>query len=168
MSITLKQIQRFQKYFNIVEEIHTITHNAVDTTDETLLNFLNEKSNLHKTFTKTNRNWYRHKNQKSYGFAIYFGSEVVQQVDKTDDIIKFIENAMESEIIKGYLNHYVEYNNLNHNVNVTKTAPFEWTCTIDSKKFYVDLNGSVYSLNHKERFETPENLVKVMFQQLNC
>ena len=168
MAITLKQIQRFQKYFNIVEEIHTITHNAVNTTDETLLNFLNEKSNLHKTFAKTNRNWYRHKNQKSYGFAIYFGSEVVQQIDNTDDVIKFIENAMESEIIKGYLNHYVEYNNLNHNVNVTKTAPFEWTCTIDGKQFYVDLNGSVYILNHKECFETPENLVKVMFQQLNC
>lgn len=168
MSITLKQIQRFQKYFNIVEEIYTITHNAVDTTDETLLDSLKEKSNLHKTFAKTNRNWYRHKNQKSYGFAIYFGSEVVQQIDKTDDVIKFIENAMESEIIKGYLNHYLQYNNLKHNVNVTKTAPSEWTCTIDGKQFYVDLNGSVYILNHKECFETPENLVKTMFQQLNC
>ena len=64
MTITLKQIQRFQKYFNIVEEIHTITHNAVNITDETLLDSLKEKSNLHKTFAKTNRNWYRHKNQK--------------------------------------------------------------------------------------------------------
>lgn len=59
-----KQIHRFQKYFNVVEEIHTITHNAIETTDETLSNALKEKSNLHKTFAKTNREWYRHKNQK--------------------------------------------------------------------------------------------------------
>ena len=167
MPITLKQIHRFQKYFNIVEEIHTITHNAVDTTEETLLDSLKEKSNLHKTFAKTNRNWYRHKNQKSYGFSIYFDGKTVLQINNTDDIVQFIEKTMESEIIKGYLNHYVQYNNLNHNVNVTKTAPFEWTCTIDGKQFYVDLNGSVYILNHKERFETPENLVKAMFQQLD-
>lgn len=168
MAITLKQIQRFQKYFNIVEEIHTITHNAVDTKDETLLDSLKEKSNLHKTFAKTNRDWYRHKNQKSYGFAIYFGGKPIQQVNNTEDITTFIENAMESEIIKGYLNHYVQYNNLNHNVNVTKTEQSEWTCTIDGRQFYVDLNENVYILDHKERFETPENLVKVMFQQLNC
>lgn len=92
--------------------------------------------------------------KKSYGFAIYFGGKTIQQINKTEDIIKFIENAMESEIIKGYLNHYVEYNNLNHKVNVTKTAPFEWTCTIYGKQFYVDLNGSVYILNHKERFNS--------------
>lgn len=168
MSITLKQIQRFQKYFNIVEEVHTIMHNAVDITDEALSDSLKEQSNLNKVFAKTTRDWYRHKNQKSYGLTIYFGGKPIQQVSTTNDIVKFIENAMESEIIKGYLNHYVEYNNLNHNVNVTKTAPFEWTCTIDGKQFYVDLNGSVYILNHKECFETPENLVKVMFQQLNC
>lgn len=167
MPITLKQIHRFQKYFNVVEEIHTITHNAIETTDETLSNALKEKSNLHKTFAKTNRDWYRHKNQKSYGFVIYFGGEPIQQVNSTEDIVMFIENAMDSEILKGYLNHYIQYNNLNHNVNVTKTAPFEWTCTIDGKQFYVDLNGSVYILNHKEHFETPENLVKVIFQQLN-
>lgn len=167
MTITLKQIQRFQKYFNIVEEIHTITHNAIDITDEALSDSLKEQNNLNKTFAKTNRDWYRHKNQKSYGFVIDFGGKPIQQVNTTEDIVKFIENAMESEIIKGYLNHYVQYNKLNHNVNVTKTAPFEWTCTIDDKQFYVDLDESVYILNHKERFETPENLVKVIFQQLN-
>lgn len=168
MSISLKQIQRFQQYFNIVEEIHTIMHNAINTTDQTLLDSLKNQDSINKTFAKTNREWYRHKNQNSYGFAIYFGGKPVLQVNNTDDIVQFIEYTMESEIIKGYLNHYVKYNELNYNVNVTKTAPFEWTCTINHKQFYVDLNGSAYILNHKEQFEKPENLVKTMFQQLNC
>ena len=55
MPITNQQIQRFQKYFQIIEEIHTIKLGAVNFTDEKLQNFLNGTTNWNTTFAKTSR-----------------------------------------------------------------------------------------------------------------
>lgn len=53
--ITDSQIQRFQKYFQIIEEIHTIELGKVNFTDEKLQNFLDGTTSWNTTFAKTSR-----------------------------------------------------------------------------------------------------------------
>lgn len=118
MPITNQQIQRFQKYFQIIEEIHTIESGKVNFTDEKLQNFLDGTTSWSTTFAKTSRNWYRCRQRQSYGFTIAFSNNSIRELKTADQLNEFIQNDMEYELLKGYFNHYIEYFNLNTTVNI--------------------------------------------------
>ena len=163
--ITNLQIQRFQKYFQVIEEIHTIELGAVNFTDEKLQNFLNGTTNWNTTFAKTNRDWYRCKQRQSYGFTIAFSNNPIRELKTADQLNECIQNDMEFELLKGYFNHYIEYFNLNATVNIETIGTNEWTCTIDESIVHIRINDDIYTLNQKMKFETPRGLVIYILKQ---
>lgn len=72
---------------------------------------------------------------------------------------------MEYELLKGYFNHYIEYFNLNTNVNIKPINTNEWTCTIDESIVHIRINDDIYTLNQKMKFETPRGLVLYILKQ---
>ena len=165
MPATDLQIQRFLKYFQIIEEIHTIELGAVNFTDKKLQNFLNGTTNWNTTFAKTNRDWYRCKQRQSYGFTIAFSNNPIRELKTADQLNEFIQNDMEYELLKGYLNHYIEYFNLDTTVNIEPINTNEWTCAIDESIVHIRINDDIYTLNQKMKFETPHGLVLYILKQ---
>lgn len=165
MPITNLQIQRFQKYFQVIEEIHTIELGAVNFTDEKLQNFLNKTTNWNTTFAKTSRDWYRYKQRQSYGFTIAFSNNPIRELKTADQLNEFIQNDMEYELLKGYFNHYIKYFNLDTTVNIEPINTNEWTCTIDESILHIRINGDIYTLNQNMKFETPRGLVLYILKQ---
>ena len=131
MPITNQQIQRFQKYFQIIEEIHTIELGKVNFTDEKLQNFLDGTTSWNTTFAKTSRNRYRCRQRQSYGFTIAFSNNSIRELKTADQLNEFIQNDMEYELLKGYFNHYIEYFELDTTVDIKSISTNEWTSTID-------------------------------------
>lgn len=165
MPVTDLQIQRFLKYFQIIEEIHTIELGAVNFTDEKLQNFLNGTTNWNTTFAKTNRDWYRCRQRQSYGFTIAFSNKSIRELKTADQLNEFIQNDMEYELLKGYLNHYIEYFNLDTTVNIEPINTNEWTCAIDESIVHIRINDDIYTLNQNMKFETPHGLVLYILKQ---
>ena len=165
MPITDLQIQRFQKYFQIIEEIHTIELGKVNFTDEKLQNFLDGTTSWNTTFAKTSRNWYRCRQRQSYGFTIAFSNNSIRELKTADQLNEFIQNDMEYELLKGYFNHYIEYFNLNTTVNIEPIGTNEWTCAIDESIVHIRINDDIYTLNQKMKFETPHGLVLYILKQ---
>lgn len=165
MPVTDLQIQRFLKYFQIIEEIHTIELGKVNFTDEKLQNFLNGTTNWNTTFAKTNRDWYRCKQRQSYGFTIAFSNNPIHELKTADQLNEFIQNDMEYELLKGYFNHYIEYFNLNTTVNIEPIGTNEWTCAIDESIVHIRINDDIYTLNQNMKFETPHGLVLYILKQ---
>lgn len=163
--ITDLQIQRFQKYFQIIEEIHTIELGKVNFTDEKLQNFLDGTTSWNTTFAKTSRGWYRCKQRQSYGFTIAFSNNSIRELETANQLNEFIQNDMEYELLKGYFNHYIEYFNLNTNVNIKPINTNEWTCIIDESIVHIRINDDIYTLNQKMKFETPHGLVLYILKQ---
>ena len=165
MPITNQQIQRFQKYFQIIEEIHTIELGKVNFSDEKLQNFLNKTTNWNTTFAKTSRDWYRCKQKQSYGFTIAFSNKPIRELKTVDQLNEFIQNDMEYELLKGYFNHYIKYFDLNTIVNIEPIGTNEWTCTIEESIVHICVNDGIYTLNQNMKFETPRELVLYIFKQ---
>ena len=165
MPITNQQIQRFQKYFQIIEEIHTIELGKVNFTDEKLQNFLDGTTSWNTTFAKTSRNWYRCRQRQSYCFTIAFSNNSIRELKTADQLNEFIQNDMEYELLKGYFNHYIEYFNLNTTVNIEPIGTNEWTCAIDESIVHIRINDDIYTLNQNMKFETPHGLVLYILKQ---
>lgn len=163
--ITNLQIQRFQKYFQIIEEIHTIELGAVNFIDEKLQNFLDGTTSWNTTFAKTSRDWYRCQQRQSYGFTIAFSNNPIRELKTADQLNEFIQNDMECEILKGYFNHYIKYFNLDTTVNIEPIDTNEWTCAIDESIVHIRINDDIYTLNQKMKFETPHGLVLYILKQ---
>ena len=144
MPITDLQIQRFQKYFQVIEEIHTIELGAVNFTDEKLQNFLNGTTNWNTTFAKTSRGWYRCKQRQSYGFTIAFSNKSIRELKTADQLNEFIQNDMEYELLKGYFNHYIKYFELDTTVDKeSENLGFLRSITLFS--FFIDEDSRKYS-----------------------
>ena len=165
MPITNQQIQRFQKYFQIIEEIHTIELGKVNFTDEKLQNFLNGTTSWNTTFAKTSRDWYRCKQTKSYGFTIAFSDKPIRELETANQLNEFIQNDMEYELLKGFFNHYIYYFDLNTKVDIKSISTNEWTCTIDESIVHIRINDDIYTLNQNMKFETPHGLVLYILKQ---
>ena len=165
MPITNLQIQRFQKYFQIIEEFHTIQLGAVNFTDEKLQNFLNGTTSWNTTFAKTSRDWYRCKQRQSYSFTIAFSNESIRELKSADQLNEFIQNDMEYELLKGYFNHYIKYFELDTTVDIKSISTNEWTCTIDESIVHIRINDDIYTLNQNMKFETPHGLVLYILKQ---
>lgn len=165
MPITDLQIQRFQKYFQVIEEIHTIELGRVNFTDEKLQNFLNGTTNWNTTFAKTSRDWYRYKQKQSYGFTIAFNNKSIHELKSADQLNEFIQNDMEYELLNGYFQHYIKYFELDTTVDIKSISTNEWTCGIDGSIIHVCVNDGVYTLNQNMTFETPRELILYIFKQ---
>ena len=165
MPITNLQIQRFQKYFQIIEEFHTIELGAVNFTDEKLQNFLNGTTNWNTTFAKTSRDWYRCKQRQSCGFTIAFSNNPIRELKTADQLNEFIQNDMEYELLKGFFNHYIYYFDLNTKVDIKSIDINEWICTLEESIVHIYVNDGVYTLNQNVKFETPRGLALYILKQ---
>ena len=144
--ITNLQIQRFQKYFQIIEEFHTIQLGAVNFPDEKLQNFWNGTTSWNTTFAKTSRDWYRCKQRQSHGFTIAFSNESIRELKSADQLNEFIQNDMEYELLKGYFNHYIKYFELDTTVDIKSISTNEWRCTIDESIVHIRINDDIIPL----------------------
>lgn len=165
MPITDLQIQRFQKYFQIIEEIHTIKLGKVNFTDEKLQNFLDGTTSWKTTFAKTSRDWCRCKETQSYGFTIVFNNKSIRELKSAEQLNEFIQNDMECELLKGYFNYYIKYFELDTTVCIKPINANEWTCGISGSLIHICVKDGIYTLNQNMTFETPRELVLYILKQ---